>query len=314
MQARNNLFMVSPLIRQAIITSGALCASSDALANRLAALCEQFYLNRQIEPLTEAAELLASLPSPHARAAGNFYSAMVSFRQGDLARTARLLEATIRTEGAGKYKARAIQSLGIIYRRDGNNSEAARLYHQSVRFSEGDIVTVIRAGMTLAEIHSSEGDHLRSLDHLRALRPAIEVVARVAPVYLPLWANDVAIDLAGLGRVEEARKFAAFAVSSPFAQAWPEWLETAQEIEQARESIAAHRSILRAAVREIFPQRTKHAPRTLFLIRKLVLNTPARRCAPRTGVFRLSRPDCLAVSALVSLCNRIRAPSFILCR
>ena len=105
MPANRNLFMVSsPVLRQAIITSGMLWFAQDELAVRLAALCEQFYLNRAIEPLTETAELLASLTSPHAQAAGSFYLAMVSFRQGDLINAARLLEATVRMEGAGKYQ------------------------------------------------------------------------------------------------------------------------------------------------------------------------------------------------------------------
>jgi hypothetical protein len=314
MQARNTLFIVSPLIRQAIITSGALCASGDALANRLAALCEQFYLNRQIEPLTEAAELLASLPSPHARAAGNFYSAMVSFRQGDLARTARLLEATIRTEGAGKYKARAIQSLGIIYRRNADDKHASHLYHYAMRLAtrgpQPDFVTIIRAGINLADILGCAGDHRASLEHLRAIRPAIEIAARVAPVYAPLWCNEVALDLAGLGRIEEARRFTALAVSSPFARAYPEWLETAQEIEQQAREKAARNRILRPALQ----QARKTSPKSkLRLVKKpcpVALPASTRRRTGPVAIIRPEPPRSRPTLEQICLTVRIRAPSF----
>jgi len=62
-----------------------------------------------------------------------------------------------------------------------------------------------------------------------------------------MWCNNVAVDLAELGRIEEARRFAAFAVSSPYARAYPEWLETAQEIKQAREA-SRRRSQPRTAI------------------------------------------------------------------
>ena len=288
--------------------------ASDELASRLAALCEQFYLNRQIEQLTEAAELLVSLPGERAQAVGKFYLATHAARQGDLATAINLLESVAGCEATPRYRARALQSLGLAYRYSGDREGARHLYElareNAARLPQQDFVTIIRAGMTIAELHGSEGDHQRSLAHLRAIRPAVELAARIAPVYLPLWANDVAIDLAGLGRIEEARKFAAFAVASPFAQAWPEWRETALEIEQARESRATHKSIVRAVVRPTMSTATKRTPRTLFLVLKLTLKASRRRSQPRRAIFTRELPRSRPTLEQVSLKIKIRAPSF----
>lgn len=306
MHAKNNLFIVSPLIRQAIIAS----VAQDELAVKLAALCEQFYLNRQIEQLTEAAELLVSLPHQWAQAAGTYYLALRYIRQGEHAKAARLLESVISSEAAPTIRARAIQSLGMIYRRERDDKEAARLYREAARLAGKDFVTIIRAGMNLADILGSEGDHLKAIDHLRAIWPAVESVACVAPFYIPAWCNEVALDLAGLGRIEEARRFAVLAVSSPFARAYPEWLETAQEIEkQAREKAAQNR-IQRPAVEQA--RITSIKPK-LRLVKKpcpVALSASARR---RIGPVTIIRPELpCSRPTLEQLCLkiRIRAPSF----
>jgi len=301
----------SPVLRQAIIKSGMLRFAQDELAVKLAALCEQFYLNRAIEPLTEAAGLLASLTSPHAQAAGNFYLAMVSFRQGDLINASRLLEATIKTEGSGKYKARAIQSLGIIYRFDGDHNEAFRLYQQAIMRATGpraDFVTIIRAGINLSELHSSEGNRSAALADLRQLRPAVQLASQVNPVYAPLWCNEVAFELLQAGRLDEARRFAAFAIASPFARAYPEWRETAQEIEQQAEAKAALN--VRPALQQA--RKTSIKPKLRLVKKPCPRALPAytrRRIGPVTTI-KPEQPRSRPTLEQISFKIQIRAPSF----
>jgi tetratricopeptide (TPR) repeat protein len=282
--------------------------AQDELAVRLAALCEQFYLNRAIEPLTEAAELLASLPGKRAQAAGRYYQALVHIRQGEHEEAVTLLESVASCEATPKFRARAIHSLGVIHRREGDRTEAARLYHQAARLAGKDPVAIIRAGMTLAELHGSEGDHESSLAHLRAIRPAVELAARIAPFYLPGWCNDVAIDLAGLGRLAEARRFAQFAIASPFVRAYPEWLETAQEIEQQAEAKAvlnARPAIEQARSTPIKPK--------LRLFKKpclVALTVSTRRRIGPVIIIRPEQPRSRLTLEQISFKVQIRAPSF----
>ena len=315
MQARNNLFTVSsPLLRQVIIKSGMMGAASDELASRLAALCEQFYLNRQIEQLTEAAELLVSLPGESAQAVGRFYLATPAAKQGDLATAINLLESVAGCKATPRYRARALQSLGLAYRYKGDRDGARRLYElarsNAARLPQQDFVTIIRAGMTLSDLSAIEGDHRASIEQLKAIRPVVELAAIIAPVYAPMWCNNVALDLAGLGRIDEARRFAAFAVASPYARAYPEWLETAQEIEQQAEAKAAHKSILRVEVRLARSRARKRPARTLFLSQKLALKASRRRLQPRTAIFPRELPRSRPTLEQVSLKIKIRAPSF----
>lgn len=280
--------------------------AQDELAVRLAAICEQFYLNRAMEPLTEAAELLMGLPGERARAAGRYYQALVHIRQGDHGEAVTLLESVASCEAAPKFRARAIHSLGVIHRREGDRTEAARLYHQAARLAGKDSVAIIRAGMTLAELHGSEGDHKSSLAHLRAIRPAVELAARVAPFYLPGWCNDVAIDLAGLGRLTEARRFAQFAIASPFVRAYPEWLETAQEIEQQAEAALNVRPAVKQA-------RNTSIKRKLRLVKKpcpRVLHASTRRRIGPSAIIRPEQPRSRPTLEQISFKVQIRAPSF----
>jgi len=309
MPAKNNLFMVSsPVLRQAIITRGMLRFAQDELAVRLAAICEQFYLNRAMEPLAEAAQLLMGLPGERARAAGRYYQALVHIRQGEHGEAVTLLESVASCEAAPKFRARAIHSLGVIHRREGDRTEAARLYHQAASLAGKDCITIIRAGMTLSELSTSAGDHESSLAHLRAIRPAVELAARVAPFYLPGWCNDVAIDLAGLGRLDEARRFAAFAIASPFARAYPEWAETAQEIEQQAEAKAALN--VRPAIQQA--RSTPIKPK-LRLVKKpcpVALPASTRRRIGPVAIIRPERPRSRPTLEQISFKVQIRAPSF----
>jgi hypothetical protein len=173
-----------------------------------------------------------------------------------------------------------------------------------------DPVAFVRAGLTISEIRSKEGDHSAALDGLRAIRPAVEVLGQREPYYLHLFSNEVAFELLRTGRIEEARRFAQFAISSPYVRAYPEWAETAQEIEQAREPIAAHKLILRVVAMPARSKARKRIPRTLFLIRKIVLKAPRRRPQPRTAIFTRELPRSRPTLEQVSLKIRIRAPSF----
>jgi hypothetical protein len=82
-----------------------------------------------------------------------------------------------------------------------------------------------------AVIRGIEGDHHGALEDLERLFPLIRVASRERPDVFYDYQNSLAVELANVGRFEEARHASEIALASPFANAYPEWRETRREIE-----------------------------------------------------------------------------------
>lgn len=290
-----------------------LHASQDEATRQLAKAAETLYTTRDYEALEELARVLAGMSDARAKAAGVYYIALCERRRGQEVAAARLLQSVVSQEAAPRYKARAMQALRVIHRYAGDCRAAELFYNRAIEQATGprtDLLTLVNATLARSEIISTDGDHRRALDELRAIQPAVEIVAQVHPVYAPLFANDIAFELLQAGRISEARRFAAYAVASPFAPRFLAWAETARAVEQAEQQKAAQNRIVRVEARPARSTARKRTPRNLFL-GKLVLKALLAHLLSRQRVFTISRPDCLTISALVSLSARIRAPSFI---
>jgi len=195
-----------------------------------------------------------------------------------------------------------------LHRHAGDSLQATRLYGQAIEPASVDPYTLINATINLSELSDFEGDHQSSLDQLRTIQPIVEIISRVSPFYAGLYANEVAYELAQLGRLDEARRFAAYALASPFARAWPEWRDTAHEIEQQAEAKAA------LHVRPALQQARKTSLKSkLRLVKKpCSLASPAstrRRIGP-VATIRPEQPRSRPILEQICLKVRIRAPSF----
>lgn len=253
--------------------------------------------------LSRCAFDLLALHHPGAEAAGLFYRAMCERRNGREHQAAQLFAVVAEIEFAPKYRARAIQALGVSHMLRADNGEAVRLYREATHAARaaGDLVAWMRSGVTFSELRSNEGDHKTALETLRAVRPAVEILSRHEPVHAHQFANEAAYELLQAGRLEEARRFALFALSSPVAPAYPEWHETAEEIEQK----TASKNFIVVAVS---PEPRKRPAQLKFLLVVLRFSPPVRGTRP--VAFR-QRVTCNNPTvALVVLVARIRAPSF----
>jgi hypothetical protein len=94
-------------------------------------------------------------------------------------------------------------------------------------------------------VKSLEGDHEGALRTLETLWPVINAVAKYHPLYFYFYHNELAFELAELGRIEEAKETLSVALASPFAAAYPEWSKTRDELEARRTT--ATRSIVPVA-------------------------------------------------------------------
>lgn len=278
----------------------------------LLAQAEQLYLARDTVRLSQVANELSNITHPGARAARDFYRAMVLYRAGESEQAWPLIVSASECAAAPRYQARAIQAISIEHLWNDDIKSAISTYREAIKAARAasDPVAFVRAGFTLSEVQSKEGDHHAALEGLRAIRPAVEVLGKAEPFYLHFFANEVAFELLQAGRIEEARRFSLYALAAPYARAYPEWRETAQEIEQAREPIAAHKSILRVETKPTGARDLPRPPRTLFLIRKIILKASRHRLQPRIAIFTRELPRIRPTLEQVSLKIKIRAPSF----
>jgi tetratricopeptide (TPR) repeat protein len=128
-------------------------------------------------------------------------------------------------------QARAALTLGTVYESQSDIENALRLYLEAAcRATSIDLFTMVCTRGQLSAIKSTEGDHRAALADLEQLWPLLRLASRAYPHLFYLYHNDLAYELAQVGRIEEARQHSEIAISSPLAPAYPEWLETGQDL------------------------------------------------------------------------------------
>jgi tetratricopeptide (TPR) repeat protein len=197
-----------------------------AATRRLIHLADLAYGARNYDALAEISETLQAIPYAPAQRAATYYQAILIKRQGKLERAADLLS---------KISApRALLTLGTIEECRGNWTEAARLHVEALRAGRDvDPFAVAGAAIQLATIRAIEGDHAGALDGFQAIAPLIRAAAPSQPSLYPIWHNAVAVELAELGRLDEARAASQVATRSPFADCYPEFEQTADELRES---------------------------------------------------------------------------------
>jgi hypothetical protein len=102
-----------------------------------------------------------------------------------------------------------------------------------------DVSTTIRAHLGIAIYKSLEGFHQRALTDLENLYPLAHYSQ---PVVFFDYLNSLAVELGEVGRKDEARNVSRIVLASPFAPAYPEWRQTAEDLRPARRSFVAFSS------------------------------------------------------------------------
>jgi len=209
------------------------------LAQRLIPLAEHSFTLRDINTLQESSRILVSLPLHNARQIGRYYQAIALSRVGYTNEALALL-GSVSENAPLMFRARAIQTAGSIYHRKGRYDEATRLYSEALRIgslAEGrDLLTTLMLHLETCCMKSEAGDHRGALAYYESLSPLVQIVGRQNPLYFYGYHNELALELAELGRLEEAEAACEIAVNSPFAPAYPEWSETRDEIAAKRQS------------------------------------------------------------------------------
>jgi tetratricopeptide (TPR) repeat protein len=186
---------------------------------------------RDVVALDEISRALISVPLAEATTTGRYYQAVITKRRGNLEAARVELEQLDTCGRSPLIRARSLLTLGTVYESQGRISEAARLYIETSRSAANvDPLAFFGAHSQLSAIKSTEGDHRAALADLEQLWPLLRLASRAYPHLFYLYHNDLAYELAQVGRIEEARQHSEIAISSPLAPAYPEWLETGQDL------------------------------------------------------------------------------------
>ncbi len=233
-----------------------------SLANKLTWVAERAYNLRNVEVVLEASRALAHLPIVSAQQIGTYYNALALYRNGQAEESRLLLEKVL--DGApAAYRARAMQALGALHYDIGKPDDALK-YHiealQMTSFNDGrDLLTVLLAQLEISHIASDQGDHRRALYTLENALPLVRHVAKQNPFYFYLFQNEMACELGENGRFDEAEAASVIALSSPYADAYPNWAETREEINAARRPSASQSQIALCSAANPIPNKSSRS-------------------------------------------------------
>ncbi len=214
------------------------------LSQRLIRLAEHAYSLRDMRSVQEVSELLLNLPIVEAQRIGQYYQALVNKRDGRIDEAQALLQ-SVADYAPLAYRARAMQTLGVVRHEQGQIDDALRFYKEAslaTSSKQPSLLTNLLVNLQISVIKGSTGDHQGAIDYLRNLSPLVRLVANQQPLYFYFFHNALAVELAEVDRIVEAEAALSIALASPFASAYPEWSESRDEIAAKRKT--ASRSVV----------------------------------------------------------------------
>ena len=246
------------------------------LAGKLIYVADQAYAARQFDVLGFLGQLLANLSSAH-ESTGYYYQALHLNHKGleDIPYARSLFE-EVADDAQSQYRHRAVLALGSTFVRAGDHRAAMSLYREALRHMARDRifdpVTLCIVNRMAAVIKALEGDHNGAVDDLERLFPLARIAGSSQPYAYYDYLNAMAVELAAVGRIDQARRVSEMAIASPFAPAYPEWHETFDEIEYK----------LRRASRSIVAV-PKQVERTFDAILQMMPDLSSDRSAPQSS-------------------------------
>jgi tetratricopeptide (TPR) repeat protein len=203
--------------------------------SKLVSLAEETRFLRQQNILKEISERLMTLPLPQFQNIGFYYRAFC-LKWGGQTEKARALFKEVYERGPASYRAKAMQSFGVTYLDRGDYDSARKLFIEarslSCRNEYADPLAFLQSQWWLGILQSIDGDHNKSAANFESLRPMVEIVSSKHPSLWFEYQNSLAVEFMEVGRIEEAERASRIALASPFARLYPEWSETARDLEK----------------------------------------------------------------------------------
>ena len=250
-----------------------------SLGRQLADIARHAYLARQMNAVEQASRIMLVLPlSGQLRSIARNYQALCAKQKGDFDGARILLERVIE-EAPLQYKARAIQAIGATHYESGEVDKALPFYVAAGKAAmDCDLLTLAESQQMIAVIRSIHGDHQQALNDLEQLFPLIRVISKRYPSVYYQFLNSFAVELGEIGRINEAQSVCQITLASPFAQAYPQWLETRDELE-AKRAAATPSIVAVSAAFEPAPSKQVQKSRGFKPLCSLAFIPPARKKA-----------------------------------
>src|SRR5262249_23576094 len=166
------------------------------IGNVIIEAAERAYTARDLARLHQSAHLLGTLPTAGAQYACRYFKALALTRKRHIEEARPLLE-SVADSSHSNFRARALQTLGVVSHLNGDLDQAARLQVEALRASTRaghlDLQTPLMAQLNICAIESVNGDHLRALRRLDALAPVVQSISKAFPFYFYLYQNALAV-------------------------------------------------------------------------------------------------------------------------
>jgi len=203
-------------------------------ARRVVAVADQAFALREMDVVEEAGRVLMNLPlRGRYSSVGAYYLALSMGRAGNFP-AARALLVPVADHAPLSFRARTMLALGAGFRAEGDSRSALTFHIEAARttrhFDEFDPVLTFRISKVASILKGDDGDHKGALNQLETMLPLARGVGRHYPPLYSDYLNSYAVELAAVGRLEEASNVSRIVLASPYASAYPEWRETFDEI------------------------------------------------------------------------------------
>ncbi len=187
---------------------------------------ERCYCLKNTKGQYEFGSILKNFPPPF-NLIGDYYQAFPLYKQGEKDAAIEKLT-TVREQGNPYYQAKSLLTFGAIHQVEGNTDEAMKV---RLAASKSDILSItLDAAIGIAALLGGQGKHDKAVEYLESILPHASKLGGL-PLQFDLR-NSYATELAEIGKTEDAQKVIESVIQSPYTRYYPNWPETAREIQE----------------------------------------------------------------------------------
>jgi hypothetical protein len=226
-QILRNLFIFSTSIEERV----------NQKIQHLTFAARQAYYERDYHKVALCSEELINI-SPRSEFAGLYFQALAISQYGNHKDTeAQQIYERLAQDAPPAVQSAAMLALGINALQSNQIDDAKKLLTESYQISVVNNcapITALQTQGALSALYSQQGDHYKSALIFKNMLPDVCIWGRVFPAYLGIELNNYAYELSQLGQFQAASHIISSVLSSPYTSTYPEWQETANEIQEAQ--------------------------------------------------------------------------------
>jgi tetratricopeptide (TPR) repeat protein len=227
---------VIPPVTAAAFFDSAILAGHDRLLKYIA-LGERAHGFRDADALERIGQGILELPlGAKASSVGNYYTALSINRRGPAAYPgANKLLAEVAEHGPTIFRSKSMVALGTNLNIGGDRDAAMSAFREAGKLALKCGNSGLHPACVLqiqdAFFKDMDGDYRSALAILQRLSPVIHSISRQYPALLHAYYNNLAVELAKTGHIEQALTLYPVLATSPFLKANPEWQATCLDLE-----------------------------------------------------------------------------------